>query len=118
MARTAILVFSRGIPLWTPLDASCAIKIGNARITAIRAMRDIATSANGATRGARDCRLSLREPAQAFAVSPKGFRFSRRGAAAREAAEAALAGCAEYASDCMLYAVDDHLAETANTGSR
>ena len=58
-------------------------------------------------------------PHRAFAVSPKGafaFRGGRR--SAREAAEAALAACAEYASDCALYAVDDHLAETANAGSR
>jgi hypothetical protein len=58
-------------------------------------------------------------PHRAFAVSPKGafaFRGGRR--SAREATEAALAACAEYASDCTLYAVDDDLAETADTGSR
>ena len=58
-------------------------------------------------------------PHRAFAVSPKGafaFRSGRR--STREAAEAALAACAEYAADCALYAVDDHLAETANAGSR
>ena len=58
-------------------------------------------------------------PHSAFAVSPKGafaFRSGRR--SAREAAEAALAACAEYAADCALYAVDDDLAETASTGSR
>jgi hypothetical protein len=38
--------------------------------------------------------------------------------AAAEAAEAVLAACAEYAADCVLYAVDDHLAQTANAGSR
>ncbi len=38
--------------------------------------------------------------------------------AMQPAAEAALAACAEYAPDCTLYAVDDHLAETANAGSR
>ena len=58
-------------------------------------------------------------PHRAFAVSPKGafaFRSGRR--STREAAEAALTACAEYAADCALYAVDDHLAETANAGSR
>ena len=58
-------------------------------------------------------------PHRAFAVSPKGafaFRSGRR--STREAAEAALTACAEYAPDCTLYAVDDHLAETANAGSR
>jgi hypothetical protein len=58
-------------------------------------------------------------PHRAFAVSPKGaftFRGGRR--PSREAAEAILAACAEYASDCTLYAVDDHCAESANAGSR
>jgi hypothetical protein len=60
-----------------------------------------------------------RSRAVAFAVSPKGaftFRGGRR--PSREAAEAALAACAEYASDCASYAVDDHLAGSANAGSR
>ncbi|NOJ41264.1 hypothetical protein [Bradyrhizobium australiense] len=55
---------------------------------------------------------------RACAVSPKWaftFRTGRR--SAREA-EAALAACAEHVPDCALYAVDDHLAETANAGSR
>jgi hypothetical protein len=58
-------------------------------------------------------------PHRAFAVSPKGA-FAYRGGcrSAREAAETALTACAEYASDCTLYAVDDHLADTANAGSR
>jgi hypothetical protein len=58
-------------------------------------------------------------PHRALAVSPKGafaFRSGRR--STREAAEAALAACGEHAPDCALYAVDDHLAETASTGSR
>jgi hypothetical protein len=58
-------------------------------------------------------------PHRAFAVSPKGafaFRGGRR--SAHEAAEAALAACAEYAPDCALYAIDEQLAETANAGSR
>ena len=46
------------------------------------------------------------------------LRFPQRAALDAEAAEAALTACAEYAADCALYAVDDHLAETANAGSR
>jgi hypothetical protein len=58
-------------------------------------------------------------PHRAFAVSPKGaFAFRRGRRSTHEAAEAALAACAEYAPDCALYAVDDHLADTANAGSR
>ena len=58
-------------------------------------------------------------PHRAFAVSPKGafaYRGGRR--SEREAAEAALAACTEYTPDCTLYAVDDHLADTAHAGSR
>jgi len=58
-------------------------------------------------------------PHRAFAVSPKGafaFRSGRR--SAREAAESALAACTEYTPDCTLYAVDNHLADTASAGSR
>jgi hypothetical protein len=58
-------------------------------------------------------------PHRAFAVSPKGaFAFRSEHRSTREAAESALAACAEYAPDCALYAVDDHLAKTANAGSR
>jgi len=65
------------------------------------------------------CGLEAMCCGRAFAVSPKGafaFRSGRR--STREATEAALAACAECASDCPLDAVDDHLAETASTGSR
>jgi hypothetical protein len=58
-------------------------------------------------------------PHRAFAVSPKGafaFRGGRR--STPEAAEAALTACAAYAADCGLYAIDGHLAETANARSR
>jgi hypothetical protein len=55
--------------------------------------------------------------ARAIAVGVSAGGFARR-RSAQEAAEAALAACAEYAPDCALYAVDDHLAETANAGSR
>jgi hypothetical protein len=65
------------------------------------------------------CRLSLGEPAQGLCGLAKGaFAFRSEHRSTREAAEAALAACAEYAPDCALYAVDDHLAKTANAGSR
>jgi hypothetical protein len=55
-------------------------------------------------------------PYRAFAVSPgEIYRNGRR--SAREATEAALAACPQYLH-CALHAVDDHLAETANAGSR
>jgi hypothetical protein len=60
--------------------------------------------------------MLLRPGLRRLAKGSFAIRFGRR--ATREATEAALAACAEYAPDCPLYAVDDHLAETASTGSR
>jgi hypothetical protein len=60
--------------------------------------------------------MLLRPGLRRLAKGSFAIRFGRR--ATREATEAALAACAEYASDCPLDAVDDHLAETASTGSR
>jgi hypothetical protein len=52
-------------------------------------------------------------PHKAFAVSPKGqFGYSAGSRSALKARTEALAACAEYGSDCALYAVDDELAAT------
>ena len=83
------------------------------------AIADIAAAAIARQGARRICRLSSASPHRVFAVSPKGafaFRGGRR--SAREAAEAALAAYTKYAPDCSLYAVDDHLADTASAGSR
>lgn len=56
-------------------------------------------------------------PHKAFAVAPKGafaYRSGQRTAA--EAREATLSACAEYASDCRLYAEDDQLAGPSASG--
>jgi hypothetical protein len=58
--------------------------------------------------------MLLRPGLRRLAKGSFAIRFGRR--ATREATEAALAACA--ASDCPLDAVDDHLSETASTGSR
>jgi dienelactone hydrolase len=50
-------------------------------------------------------------PHKAFAISSKGAFGWRSGQqSAAEAQEAALAACAKWATDCSVYAVDDHLA--------
>ena len=115
-------LFSRGIPLWTPMVDSFLRdqNLGTRDIAAMPAPPPISPPPQSRDKGrAGFANYLSASPHRAFAVSPKGafaFRGGRR--STREAAEAALAACAEYAPDCALYAVDDHLAETANAGSR
>jgi len=48
----------------------------------------------------------------------KGSFAFRSGGGRRVKRRRRPSACADYAPDCTLYAVDDHLAETASTGSR
>ncbi len=115
-------LFSRGISLWTPMVDSFLRdqNLGTRDIAAMPAPSPMPPPPQLRDKGRAGFADYLSaSPHRAFAVSPKGafaFRSGRR--STREATEAALAACAEYASDCALYAVDDHLAETANSGSR
>ena len=115
-------LFSRGIPLWTPMVDSFLRdqNLGTRDIAGAPAPPVLPPPSQLRDKGrAGFADYLLANPHRAFAVSPKGafaYRGGRR--SAREATEAALAACAEYASDCALYAVDDHLADTANAGSR
>jgi dienelactone hydrolase len=115
-------LFSRGIPLWTSaVDGFLRDQnLGTRDIAAMPAPSSIPPPPQLRDKGRAGFADYLSaSPHRAFAVSPKGafaFRSARR--SAREAAEAALAACAEYVPDCALFAVDDHLAETANAGSR
>ncbi len=96
-------LFSRGIALWTPVVDGF--------------LRD---QNLGTREGARDLPIiSRRARTGPWPSRQRELSLSAAGAAQmREAAEAALTACAEYAPDCALYAVDDHLADTANAGSR
>ena len=114
------LLFSRGIALWTPaLDGFLRDQnLGTREIAAMPPPSPMPPHLRDQGRAGFADYLSA-SPHRAFAVSPRGgfaYRSGRR--SAREAAEAALAACAEYAPDCALYAVDEHLAETANARSR
>jgi dienelactone hydrolase len=115
-------LFSRGIPLWTPAvdDFLRDQNLGTRDIAAMPAPAPISPPPQLRDKGRAGFADYLSaSPHKAFAVSPKGaFAFRGRRRSAREAEEAALAACAEYAPDCTLYAVDDRLAETASTGSR
>ena len=58
-------------------------------------------------------------PHKAFAVSPGGaFGYYAGKRTVSDAQNAALAGCTKHAADCVLYAIDDELAEKAAAGSR
>jgi hypothetical protein len=115
-------LFSRGIPPWTPaVDGFLRDQnLGTRDIAAMPAPVPMSPPPQLRDKGRAGFSDYLSaSPHRAFAVSPKGafaFRGGRR--SAREAAEAALAACAEYGPDCTLYAVDDHPAETASTGLR
>ena len=116
------LLFSRGMALWTPIvDGFLRDQnLGTRDVAAMPAPSPLPPAPQLRDKGRAGFADYLSaSPHRAFAVSPKGafaFRSGRR--SAHEAAEAALAACAEYAPDCALYAVDDHLAETASAGSR
>ncbi len=115
-------LFSRGIALWTPaVDGFLRDQnLGTRDIAAMPAPSPLQPPPQLRDKGrAGFADYLAANPHRAFAVSPKGafaFRSGRR--STREAAEATLAACAEYTPDCALYAVDDHLADTANAGSR
>jgi dienelactone hydrolase len=115
-------LFSRGIELWTPAVDNFLRdqNLGTRDVAAMPAPSTLQPAPQLRDKGRAGFADYLSaSPHRAFAVSPKGafaFRSGRR--SAHEAAEAALAACAEYAPDCALFAVDDHLAETANAGPR
>jgi hypothetical protein len=115
-------LFSRGIPLWTPIVDSFLRdqNLGTRDIAAMPPPAPVPAPSHLRDKGRTGFADYLAaSPHRAFAVSPRGafaFRTGRR--SAREAAEAALAACAEYAPDCALYAVDDHLADTASAAPR
>jgi len=116
-------LYSRGIPLWTPLVDSFLREqnLGARDIAAAPAPPPLPPPPQLREKGRAGFAdyLATSPPHRAFAVSPKGafaYRGGRR--SAREASEAALAACAAYGPDCAVYAVDDELADPAGAGSR
>jgi dienelactone hydrolase len=107
-------LFSRGIPLWTPMVDRFLREqnLGSREVAAAPVPPALPPPPQLKEKGrAGFADYLAASPHKAFAVSPKGafsFRVGRRSAA--EAGDAALAGCASFAADCVLYAVDDELA--------
>ena len=107
-------LFSTAIPLWTPMvDAFLRDQnLGTRDLAPLPAPPALPqpTQLNETGRKGFTAFLSA-GPHNAFAVSPRGgfaWRSGRR--SDREAADDALAKCAEFAPDCTLYAVDGKLA--------
>ena len=115
-------LYSRGIVLWTPMIDSFLREqnLGARDVAAAPAPPSLSPPPQLRDKGrAGFADYLAASPHRAFAVSPKGafsYRSGRR--SAREAAEAALAACAEYGPDCAVYAVDDQLAAPAAAGAR
>jgi dienelactone hydrolase len=115
-------LFSRGIPLWTPMvdrflreQNLGTLELAAAPLPAALSpppwLREKGRSAFAAYLAA--------SPHKAFAVSPTGS-FSYRGAQRSTVAaqDAALAGCAKFATDCAVYAVDEELIAKESAGAR
>jgi dienelactone hydrolase len=115
-------LFSRGIPLWTPMVDGFLRDhhLGARDIAAPPAPPALPPPPHLREKGRAGFTDFLSaSPHRAFAVSPKGsfaYRAGRR--SAREAEEAALSACANYAADCALYAVDDNLVDPGIAGAR
>jgi dienelactone hydrolase len=115
-------LFSRGISLWTPM-VDRFLREQNL------GLRELAAAPLPATlsppswlrekgRSAFEAYLAA-SPHRAFAVSPTGgfaYRSGQRSAAAAQ--DAALAGCAKFADDCAVYAVDEELVGKERAGAR
>jgi dienelactone hydrolase len=114
-------LFAQGTPLWTPVVDGFLRnqKLVTGNVAALPRPSPIPPPPHLRDKGrAGFAEYLSANPHRAFAVSPKGA-FAYRGGqrSTGEAAEAALAACAEYAPDCALYAIDDALA-SAGAGSR
>lgn len=119
-------LFSRGIPIWTPMVDRFLREQNLA--TRELAAAPLPTALSPPSRLDEKGRAAFADyltasPHKAFAVSPKGafaYRSARRSAS--EATDAALTACANIAAntalECALHALDDQLAGTANAGPR
>jgi dienelactone hydrolase len=115
-------LFSRGIPLWTPMvdrflrEQNLATRelAAAPRPTALSPPPRLGEKGRSAFAG-----YLAASPHKAFALSPTGsfgYRGGQRSAGAAQ--DAALAICAKFAADCAVYAVDEELVGKQSAGSR
>jgi dienelactone hydrolase len=111
-------LFSRGIPIWTPVvdDFLRAQNLGRRDLLPPPAPAALPPPPHLSEKGRAGFADYLAAGQhKAFAISPRGAWAAR--AAQRSVAEArakALEACAKYAPDCVVYAINDMLAATAD----
>ena len=115
-------LFSRGIPLWTPMVDRFLREqnLGAREVAAAPLPAELSPPPRLGEKGRSAFADYLAaSPHKAFAVSPTGS-FSYRGGqrSAVAAQEAALAACAKVADDCAVYAVDEELVGKERAGAR
>jgi dienelactone hydrolase len=115
-------LFSRGISLWTPMVDRFLREqnLGTRELAAAPAPAALSPPPRLREKGRSAFADYLAaNPHKAFAVSSTGafsYRAGQRSAAA--ARDAVLAGCAKFAADCAVYAVDDELVGEERAGAR
>lgn len=113
-------LFSLGVALWTPMVDRFLREqnLGAREVAAAPRPAVLSPPPRSGEKGRSAFADYLAAiPHKAFAASPAGgfaWRSGQRSASA--AREAAMEGCAKYAADCAVYAVDDEL--VASNGSR
>jgi dienelactone hydrolase len=115
-------LFSRGIPLWTPMVDRFLREqnLGTREVAAAPLPAALSPPARLGEKGRSAFEAYLAaSPHKAFAVSPTGSFGYRGGQRSTVAAQdAALAGCAKFAADCAAYAVDEELVGKDSAGAR
>jgi dienelactone hydrolase len=115
-------LFSRGIALWTPMVDRFLHEqnLGTRELAAAPQPAALSPPPRLSQRGRSAFADYLAaSPHKAFAVSPTGgfsYRGGQRSAAAAQ--DAAHAGCAKFAPDCAVYAVDEELVGKERAGAR
>jgi hypothetical protein len=115
-------LFSRGIALWTPMVDRFLREqnLGTREVAAAPLPAALSPPPHLKEKGRSAFADYLAaSPHKAFAVSPTGgfgYRGGQRSATA--ARDAALAGCAKFAADCAVYAVDEDLVGKESAGAR
>jgi len=115
-------LFSRGIPLWTPMVDRFLREqnLGAREVAAAPLPPSLSPPPRLGEKGRSAFADYLAaSPHKAFAVSPTGgfaYRVGQRSAGAAQ--DAALAACAKFAEDCAVYAVDEELVGKERAGAR
>ena len=115
-------LFSRGVPLWTPMIDRFLREqnLGTREVAAAPLPAALSPPPWLREKGRSAFADYLTaSPHKAFAASPSGgfgYRGGQRSAVTAQ--DAALAGCAKFAPDCALYAVDEELVGKGSAGAR